>query len=372
MALEWLGAEGCRALATQILEGVRERRGELWAHCPWHSEHTPGGAFSYNPGEDVAKCLSCGGSGDLVTLWCTVKGYGDREGFIEFRKAYGSGTPAPQRQMRQRRPEGRRSLPRPQEGSTAPDAWRERAGSFVRHSCERLVSNADAMEKLRRQWGITEDTVVSWGIGINDRDKWPTRSAWGLASEPGHEKLWLPRGLVMPHLVDGTVRKIKIRRPDPRTSWGRELRYWEVPDGENWRFHVYADLGIYPPVVVVLEAERDAALVWQECDHAFVGAMAGGGAAKRPSSKEACALLSAAMVVLVALDTDAAGAKNAIDYWMDAYGYAVHWPVPVRYGKDVGDAWRAGLDVREWVEAGVPGYVWQEVKRGRRQRIGVV
>jgi hypothetical protein len=354
VAREWLGVGGCRALAEEILQDVKPKRGELWAHCPWHSEKTPGGAFSYNPEEDVAKCLSCSGSGDLVNVWAAVKGIPTSEAFIEFRKKYGPSTPAPRRQPRPARPTPRQAA-EPKPGDPAPEAWRERASSFVRHSYDRLMNNEEALKKLESQWGITEATAAAWGIGLNDRDKWPTRAAWGLPSEPGKEKLWLPRGLVLPQIVEGTVRKIKIRRPDPRTTWGADLRYWEVPGGENWRFHIYASGR--PAVIVVLEAERDAALVWQQCDHALLGAIAGGGAAKRPSSVEVCGLLRSAQVILIALDTDAAGAKNARHYWLQEFGYAIHWPVPARYGKDVGEAWAGGLDIRQWVEAGLPGYV---------------
>jgi hypothetical protein len=51
------------------------------------------------------------------------------------------------------------------------------------------------------------------------------------------------------------------------------------------------------------------------------------------------------------------GARNAVDYRLEELGYAVHWPVPGKYGKDVGEAWQNGLDIYEWVMAGVPKYL---------------
>ena len=45
--------------------------------CPFHDDRTM--SFGYNVTDDVFKCFaSCTDSGDLVDLWCEVKGYPER------------------------------------------------------------------------------------------------------------------------------------------------------------------------------------------------------------------------------------------------------------------------------------------------------
>lgn len=357
LAQEWLGIEGCRSLASEILTGAVERHGEIWAHCPWHEEQTPGGAFSYNYEKDQAKCQSCGGSGDLINVWSACKGYAEKEGFLQFKKQYGKEAPLPLRKPAKKLPPEPRHLD-PKDRPPAPAKWIERATSFVIHSFDRLMNSDNALQELNRRWGISMQTVSTWGLGINDKDKWIPVTSWGLPFEEKNgkeKKVWLPRGLVMPCMVEAQVRKIKIRRPEAQTPWGEPRRYWEVLGGENWRFHCYA-LG-QPSVLVLVEAERDAALVYQACEGCSLGAIAGGGATKHPCDVETLALLKGAEVLLVALDTDLPGAKNALDFWVKEFGFAIHWPVPKQYGKDVGEAWANGLDIKEWVAAGVPQYV---------------
>lgn len=62
-------------------------KGELHGLCPIHGEKNP--SFSYNAKKDRYNCFSCGASGDLIKLWCEVKGYGQKEGFKEFCREHG-------------------------------------------------------------------------------------------------------------------------------------------------------------------------------------------------------------------------------------------------------------------------------------------
>ncbi|MEA4857097.1 MAG: DNA primase, partial [Solidesulfovibrio sp.] len=73
----------------------------------------------------------------------------------------------------------------------------------------------------------------------------------------------------------------------------------------------------------------------------------------RPDA-EAHARLEAAPFILVALDADDAGDKAAWTWWATHYPpeKVRIWPVPE--GKDPCDAWRAGWDLRAWIEGGLP------------------
>lgn len=81
-----------RASIARTLFNVESEEGAwLNGRCPFHDDKNP--SFGYNFREDVFKCLAaCTDSGDLIDLFCLVKGYPlqSREGFNEFRRAYAS------------------------------------------------------------------------------------------------------------------------------------------------------------------------------------------------------------------------------------------------------------------------------------------
>lgn len=373
-ALEWLGEAGCKSVAMEILMQPKIHGNEIGSHCPFHSERTPGGAFSYNPVKDAACCKSCGQRGDLITIYTSINGLSKDDGFREFKKKYGKDTSyrayVPER--RGAALEARKKVKNYFEknedpGYIAPPLWKDRAWSFVLHSWERLMNNQKALDELARRWKITEATVTQNMVGINDVDKYPPFPSWGLPSQVRNgkeKKVWLPKGLVIPLLAGEDICKIKIRRPDPSTSWGEKLRYLEVRGGENYRYHIYGAVGAPVKgkclIVVVTEAERDALLIYQDCptlyDHSLVS-IAGGGAAKRPRDEVTLALVRRADVILVALDNDDPGRFNAVNFWEKEFGYAKYWPTPVQYGKDVGEAVAKGLDIREWLKAGLPAHM---------------
>ncbi|MCG8633758.1 MAG: CHC2 zinc finger domain-containing protein, partial [Desulfobacterales bacterium] len=90
-------------IARDLFEVKSEKGGELIGLCPapGHDDKNP--SFSYNPDKDICHCFSCGFKGDIITLWSTVKGYGDdKEGFRAFCEEFGISDnldpPAPGRQ----------------------------------------------------------------------------------------------------------------------------------------------------------------------------------------------------------------------------------------------------------------------------------
>ena len=82
----------------------------------------------------------------------------------------------------------------------------------------------------------------------------------------------------------------------------------------------------------------------------------------RPTERSRKALQEAD-VVLNALDSDRAGAKQSWTWWYKNVPKAKRWPVPK--GKDLTEAYLNGLDVRTWVLAGALGdelscELWEE------------
>jgi hypothetical protein len=66
-------------------------------------------------------------------------------------------------------------------------------------------------------------------------------------------------------------------------------------------------------------------------------------------------LLQKSSWILNALDFDQAGA-NALLWWTSHFSQHHRWPVPT--GKDPGEAWQAGINLKEWTISGFPSG-WQ-------------
>lgn len=238
------------------------------------------------------------------------------------------------------------------------ELWATRATAFARHCHQTLVADADTLGWLAAR-GIDAATAARFGLGLNagenGRDVYRPRDAWGLPEKLKDDrtpkKLWLPRGLVVPLVVSGSVSRLRIRRPEG------EPRYYVVP-GSGME-----QLLIRPaaPVLIVVEAELDAMAVAAAAPDC-VGVLALGSSSPRPDAP-ATAALTAALHILVALDFDAAGAaawdarlrtKGRTDgwCWRRAFPQAERWPTPE--GKDPGDAVKAGVDLAAWIMAGLP------------------
>jgi hypothetical protein len=100
---------------------------------------------------------------------------------------------------------------------------------------------------------------------------------------------------------------------------------------------------------VIVESELDGLLIHQEAGD-MVGVIALGFAQGRPNI-EAHIELEQASVILIALDTDSAGAKEAWQWWAKQYRQARRWTWII--GKDPGEAYKNGLDIRTWISAGL-------------------
>jgi len=185
-------------------------------------------------------------------------------------------------------------------------------------------------------------------LGLNLADKSEPRATWGLDlqnKEDGTEKKqWLPAGLVIPWVVNGDVQRLRFRRSDP----GDGARY-VTASGSSM---APAAWNLERGAAVIVESELDGLLLSQEAgDLCAIMAL---GSATNKANKESHELLRAMPIILISLDTDAAGAKAAWKFWPDTYGTkARRWPTVK--GKDASEARLNGLDLRTWIIAGLFG-----------------
>ena len=317
--------------------------------CPFHKEKDA--SFSVSPTKQFFYCFGCGEGGDVIdflmkfsrfTFTQSLKFLADKAGIgitdgdlVVLDDDYRKNIPP-----RREKPEFVPATP-----AAPADLWREKAEKFVAWAAENLSGNA-AMISWLSDRGIPAETAarfrLGWNPGEGGKDLYRPRKAWGLEEvlrDNGRPKaLWIPRGLVIPLVLDGRVSRIRIRRPEG------EPRYYVLPGSSM------ATMLLEPQrrAFVVVEAELDAIAVAAAQEEA--GAVGLGSVAAKPDAAS-FAILKEALQILNALDYDVAGAK-AMAWWAEQFARCARWPVP--QGKDPGESVKLGTDLKSWIRAGLP------------------
>jgi hypothetical protein len=304
-------------------------------------------------------CRQCGRSGDAIQFLQDFEGLSYREACKALNIEPDSSTSA-------------RSKPKlqtwqPKEAVLPAEKWQIQAKKFINHCHKVLMLSKDGQAYLKSR-GLTLETARHFKLGWNGKDQWDHLQAWGLDPEVNPEtgkpkKLWLPKGLVLPCFSGDKVSRIKIRRIN-----------WQ-PDDKLPKFIAVKSssskpmfLGTGDRAIVVTEAEIDALLIWQEAK-SLVDVVALGSVAVKPD-KETFRVLKQSPAILVALDYDEAGAQGWL-WWAENFEHSLRWPVPD--GKDIGDYFTAGGDLRTWVLAGLleSGLIKLPGESGQEQEAGV-
>ncbi|MBI4768146.1 MAG: zinc-binding protein [Deltaproteobacteria bacterium] len=282
-------------------------------------------------------CRSCGWSGDGLQMIRDLKGLT----FPEALKAWGLPTNGP-RDNRSGGAAGTvRTVARPG------DIWMDQAKVFLER-CQRDLWNSSGADgrTLLLDRGLKTETVKLAGLGWNAYDRYQSRENWGLKPEKKEDgkprRIWLPGGLVIPGFDQARIIRLKIRRSSP----GEGSRYVFVAGSSS----LPMSWGLNIKIIVLVESELDGLLLAQEAGD-LVGVIAMGSAQIRPDQKTD-KVLRKADLILVSLDSDQAGGREAWGFWKKNYQNARRWPVP--FGKDQTEAAQKGLDLRAWVMAGLP------------------
>ncbi len=338
------------------------RGGEYAGPCPgcggmdrfriWPVDKGGGGSFW---------CRGCGKGGDNVQFLVDFLGYQYRDAF----RAVGRAMPDKYRPVGYR-PAGACQEPDfvPKTHENPVPTWEIKASEFVLKSHQALLENRKALGYLAGR-GLDLQAVqgfkLGWCAGENNNNcMFRPRVSWGLPKmineKTGKNKmLWIPRGLVIPCFKGGKVHRIRIRRPAEDLQKKTDIKYYVLPGSGREVMGHNPDKNVF----VVVEAELDEMMVTRRAG-SVAGTVALGSAAVKPGAS-VFYVLQKALRVLVALDHDKAG-QNAWKWWAENFENARQWPVPE--GKDPGEAYQAGVDIKEWVTAGLPPAVTMEISTG--------
>lgn len=235
------------------------------------------------------------------------------------------------------------------------ELWQEKLGAFVSLCHNELLGNQEQLDWLLSR-GIDLDQVVKYRLGWNKSDLFRPRASWGLPNEFKEggklKKLWIPPGLIIPWFVDGNIHRVRVRRPD-----GQQTRYYVVPGSGKSPLITSMKASAY----MIVESEL-CGIMLDDVAGDLVGVVAMGNSTAKPDDIVFKRLRSS-LHLSIGLDSDtptknkrtekmeSAGAKASC-WWLDNFHQADR--TPVIGGKDPGEAFEAGIDIRTWVMAGLP------------------
>lgn len=358
---------------------VSPKRGpEYWGACPGCGGNDRFHVWPELRGDGSYWCRSCGKGGDLVQFYVDFCGMAYPEAFRaagrEMPEGYTGASGNHQAVMAPARVLGDDAAGRkefePTHYENPPETWQLKADKFVTWAHGQLLENPEQLELLAAR-GLDLDAVKIFRIGWFSGEKgknaaFRPRESWGLPTimnDNGRKKmLWIPRGVVIPYIgVNETgaemIRRIRIRRPDVDINSPKDVRYYVLPGS------CMSPMMIFPEkrAFLVVEAELDAMLIARKAGP-VVGVLAMGSAQTKPC-RESYPVLKGALRILNALDFDEAG-KKAGKWWAEEFSNSRRWSVPV--GKDPGDAFKAGIDLLEWVISGLPPVLTMRFKEAQK------
>ena len=158
-----------------------------------------------------------------------------------------------------RKTEKRTWKPKAPDKNRVPEEWSKMAEIFL-EDCEfQLIKNREIKEWLRGR-GLKPETIRAARLGWNPKDEFHTRILWGL--EPATDeagkiiRTYLKAGLVIPHIKDGKIIGLKIRKADPDT--GGKYTHVGGSDASPMAW------GLEKKKLVIVESELDGLLFNQE------------------------------------------------------------------------------------------------------------
>ena len=222
-------------------------------------------------------------------------------------------------------------------GITIPDAlleppaaeWQRVAGAFVDECAATLWTPraAKALDYLRRERMLTDDTIRAYRLGVNPK---PRQLARGMLAR---------RGYTIPNHYGGDLWRVRIRKFQADTDPVKYKIVSGAGDGKTQLFNGDM-LASNPHTVIIVGGEFDAMLAQQHAPDGVVVVTPG---SETVAPHWEIEYVLRGKHVLIAFDTDAAGNAGAAKW--AALGQRLQVP----HGKDVTEFAQAGGDVRAWL-----------------------
>jgi DNA primase len=202
--------------------------------------------------------------------------------------------------------------------------------------------------------GLNDETLQAWRIGFQPEEgRRDPAKRWGFPARADGRSGWvrIPRGIVIPWLLDGQLWQLKIR------TNRQQPKYLAISGGHPCLFG--ADTLVPGEPAILAEGEFDAMLLWQEVGD-LIG-IATLGSCNRGLSVRALRYLLGCPRLLVAYDMDVEGEKGAVR--LSQLSPRMHRIRPLA-GKDVTAFRQAGGRVRDWVRFEL-ARLWKMPSRSR-------
>jgi DNA primase len=247
--------------------------------------------------------------------------------------------------------------------------WVERLGGLVEKARSKICHEKAVLDYLAAR-GVTPEIVEKNRFGWLPHDETFPVEELGMVFDPEgkaevqagtitykKKKLWVPGGIIMPLYSNGELFAVDVRRTiEARKKFLPNLKYVFIKGGgSNYRSLWDGAPGIKPKAVALIESRLDASMVAAACpDVAFIVGK------DKPLSQAYADAFSRASLILICTDNDEpnksglrAGEEKA-KKWEAEFSNAHFWPVPE--GKDPGEFFQRGGDIRSWIMAGIEKY----------------
>ena len=275
-------------------------------------------------------CRRCRKSGDTIDIYMKLKGVGDEQNGKElfFQEYKESNKPLSFQE---------RYSSKALNGPTAP--WRKKLGELVDVAHKNIWKQEEALKKLAIR-GIPKEAIEAYRIGHLQMKT--TFSAQSLGYEEGRKDIGVFPGIIIPTFEpSGSLIRIKVRRLDwkPSDTLGKYLAVSGSMGGMNLIGNRKA------PHVIAVESELDAyAVAHAVKDKALVIAV--GSNTKNPDLATDFLVKKKGRLIVI-YDNDKGG-QAMLKKWKGLYAKAEGAPSPI--GKDIGEAFEQGYDVKSWLK----------------------
>jgi DNA primase len=307
-------------VVNDIGQPIKRSGSTYFWRCPFHSDKSP--SFAVYSDQDNYYCFGCGMHGDAIE-W--MKEYRHCS-FVEAIKLLGV-----EKDFLIHPPTRTLHL----DPAYAPPSkeWQDKAKNIIEQCQKNLWSiiGSTALDYLRNKRGFKDQTIKHFRLGYS------TGITFG--------SIYVPRGIIIPCVVDGRVWYVKIRQPK---SEDPDRPKYTLVKGSHPVALYGADSLKNKDTAIIVEGEFDVMSCWQEAGIEF-GCVTFGSATNTPDLASWGEYLRELTSILISGDNDEAG-KEGVDRLVNLFGpRAQYSPLPGGY-KDPNELLQSGKDfIIDWL-----------------------